>query len=39
MSKSKNDIAWEAIFEEYRILDRLAKNDRVISVPLKLGRS
>ena len=29
MSKSKNDIAWEAIFEEYRILDRLAKNDRV----------
>ena len=29
MSKSKNDIAWEAIFEKYRILDRLAKNDRV----------
>lgn len=29
MSKSKNDIAWEAIFEEYRFLDRLAKNDRV----------
>lgn len=29
MSKSKNDIAWETIFEEYRILDRLAKNDRV----------
>ncbi len=29
MSKSKNDIAWEAIFEKYRILDRLAKNGRV----------
>lgn len=29
MSKSKNDIAWEEIFEKYRILDRLANNDRV----------
>lgn len=29
MSKSKNDTAWEAIFEKYRVLDRLAKNGRV----------
>lgn len=29
MTKSKNDIAWEKIFEKYRILDRLANNDRV----------
>ncbi|WP_289731390.1 transcriptional regulator [uncultured Alistipes sp.] len=29
MSKSKNDIAWERIFERYRILDRLANNERV----------
>lgn len=29
MSKSKNDIAWEKIFEKYRILDRLANNERV----------
>lgn len=29
MSKSKNDIAWKAIFEKYRILDRLAKNGSV----------
>lgn len=29
MSKSKNDIAWEEIFERYRILDRLANNERV----------
>ncbi len=28
-SKSKNDIAWEKIFEKYRILDRLANNERV----------
>ena len=29
MNKSKNDIAWEKIFEKYRILDRLANNERV----------
>lgn len=29
MSRSKNDIAWEKIFEKYCILDRLANNERV----------
>lgn len=29
MNKSKNDIAWEKIFEKYHILDRLANNERV----------
>ena len=29
MSRSKNDIAWEKIFEKYRILERLANNERV----------
>lgn len=29
MSKSKNDIAWEKIFEKYCILDKLANNERV----------
>lgn len=29
MSKSKNDMAWKAIFEKYCILDRLAKNGSV----------
>lgn len=29
MSRSKNDIAWERIFEKYCILDRLANNERV----------
>lgn len=29
MSRSKNDIAWEKIFEKYCILDRLANNGRV----------
>ena len=29
MSKSKNDLAWEAIFERYSLLDELAKNGRV----------
>lgn len=28
MSKSKNDIAWEKIFEKYCILDKLANNER-----------
>lgn len=29
MNKSKNDIAWEKIFEKYHILDRLANNERI----------
>lgn len=29
MSKSKNDIAWEKIFEKYCILDKLANNERI----------
>ncbi|WP_308761156.1 transcriptional regulator [uncultured Bacteroides sp.] len=29
MSKSKNDIAWEKIFEKYCILEKLANNERV----------
>lgn len=29
MNKTKNDIAWEKIFEKYCILDKLAKNERV----------
>ena len=29
MSKSKNDIAWEKIFEKYDILDRLSNNERI----------
>lgn len=29
MSKSKNDIAWEKIFETHQILDKLANNKRV----------
>lgn len=29
MSRSKNDRAWEKIFEKYRILERLANNERV----------
>jgi hypothetical protein len=30
MSQSKNDIAWEKIFEEYQILDNLNSSDRVL---------
>ena len=30
MSKSKNDIAWEKIFEKYCILDKLANNERIL---------
>ena len=29
MNKSKNDIAWEQIFEKYHILDKLANHERV----------
>lgn len=29
MNKSKNDIAWEKLFEKYHILDKLANNERV----------
>lgn len=29
MSKSKNDIAWEKIFDKYSILEKLANNERV----------
>ncbi|MDR0428917.1 MAG: hypothetical protein LBH58_00365 [Tannerellaceae bacterium] len=28
MNKSKNDIAWEQIFERHRILDRIADKGR-----------
>lgn len=30
MNKSKNDIAWEKLFEKYRILEKLANNERVL---------
>lgn len=30
MSKSKNDIAWEKLFEKYKILEKLANNERVL---------
>lgn len=29
MAKSKNDIAWERIFEEYHFWDKLANNERI----------
>ena len=29
MSKSKNDIAWEKIFEKYKILERISKDGNV----------
>lgn len=32
MSKSKNDIAWEKLFEKYCILDKLANNERIIKM-------
>ena len=40
MNKSKNDIAWEKIFEKHRILDRIANNERVSisSVEINLFR-
>lgn len=28
MSKSKNDIAWEQLFDKYRILDRIGSSGR-----------
>lgn len=31
MSKSKNDIAWEKIFEKYCILDKLADAKSITS--------
>ena len=37
MSKSKNDIAWEKIFEKYCILDKLANNER-ISISLHINK-
>ena len=30
MNKSKNDIAWEKLFEKYKILEKLANNERVL---------
>lgn len=30
MNKSKNDIAWEKLFEKYRILEKLANNERIL---------
>lgn len=37
-SKSKNDIAWEKIFEKYRILDRLANNERVSISSMEINK-
>lgn len=38
MSKSKNDIAWEKIFEKYCILDKLANNERISISATKFNR-
>lgn len=38
MSKSKNDIAWEKIFEKYCILDKLANNERISISSTKFNR-
>lgn len=38
MSKSKNDIAWEQIFDRYRILEKLANNERVLISSLEINQ-
>lgn len=38
MSKSKNDIAWEQIFDRYRILEKLANNERVSISSLEINQ-
>lgn len=38
MSKSKNDIAWEKIFERYHILDKLANNERVAISSVEINK-
>ena len=38
MNKTKNDIAWEKIFEKYCILDKLAKNERVSSSSMEINQ-
>lgn len=38
MSKSKNDIAWEKIFEKYSILKRLANGERVSISSIEINK-
>jgi len=37
MSKSKNDTAWEKLFEKYRILDQLANNGRALISSMEIN--
>ena len=37
MSKSKNDIAWEKIFEKHKILDRILKNGHIEITATKIN--